>query len=90
MPVSRCTSCGEDHWSYAGAPFRPYCSEKCWALRRKRAVEPEIERAQDVLGVMREHLRKVHLSANVTDWFPDCRACESLQERYAAALHEAA
>jgi len=90
MPVSRCSGCGENHWSYGGAPFRPYCSERCWRMRRKRAVEPEIEKAQDVLAAIRLHLSKVHLTCNVTDWYPNCLACENLQERYAAALHEAA
>ncbi len=93
MSTTRCSGCGNYHWPYAGAPFRPFCSEPCWAKRRKnagRATSLSVEQAHDVLTEIRAHNLAVHVSNSITAWFDDCRACEILQERYAAALHEAA
>ncbi len=48
------------------------------------------ENPTDLLSEIRAHYREAHQSASVTEWFDDCRACELLEARYAAALHEAA
>lgn len=69
-----------------------YCSVPCRDARpRKNKKEVfDVESPASVLLEMRDHLSKVHQAADVTAWFPDCKRCEGLNQRYAAALREVA
>lgn len=91
MSIPTCPTCKRPYWNYSGSMPKGYCSVPCKDARpRKKTVEQPAETPSIVLLEMRDHLGRAHQTQNITAWFENCRKCDDLQERYAAALREVA
>jgi hypothetical protein len=97
MAVVRCTHCNTDYFHYPNGGIAPrgYCSVKCYEDRRRvgrrftgDAYGMDVEKAQDIMVEIRQHLHVVHHETDVTNWHSTCKQCEHLDARLAAALAE--
>ena len=93
MSTAVCPACHRPYWRYSrNAPGAPrYCSQTCRDNRpRRKRVQTSSEPPQSVLGEIRRHLQATHGTSDILTWFNECRTCEELQQRYAAALADVA
>lgn len=84
MSVSRCRICHRDYWRYPGAPPPRFCSLQCKEHRKQAAIKTP----QELLALIRFHLKDVHQTTDIMACFPACEFCNSLDAHYASALAE--